>query len=54
MMTRVGFEPTPFRTAILRNPEHSALDRSAILPYYLILTAPVRGLMRHALAAAES
>ena len=35
VLTRVGFEPTPFRTAKLRNPEHSALDRSAILPCIL-------------------
>ena len=34
-MTTEGFEPSPFRTAKFRSPEHSALDRSAILSLYL-------------------
>ena len=34
-LTRVGFEPTPFRTAN-QNPEDGALDRSAILPCLLL------------------
>ena len=41
LLTTVGFEPTPFRTAMsdselevnpLHFPEHGALDRSAMLP----------------------
>jgi hypothetical protein len=39
-MTRVGFEPTLFRTANFleskQGPEHSALDHSAILPSHVL------------------